>query len=423
METNKKDEKQRDSDKGRKIFRITMSILLAIAIWFYVDTVKTTNVTTTVHDIPVEFASEETVLADNGLMLLSGYDTTIDLQIKGPRKMLWRLDKNEIRIVADTSHITDTGIQSMKYQVIYPDNVQPSQIQVEWASAYSVTVTVGELSTKTVPIHCDVKGDAAEGFLAEKVILDPVELVLRAQRDDLLNVSYAKVSLDISNADETVIQTLKYQLYDHNDVPVDNDNIRVATKLIQATVPVKMVKVVDLKINFIEAAGSTMDQIDFSIDPEQIKLVGEKETLESIEDIVLDTIYLQDLDKSQSLHYEIPLPKGVEMLDGPEKATVTIVTKGVSERTIPVDKFGLANVPEGFEAEIVTESLEITLRGSSKEIKALKVEDLQITADLSEIDQEGSFTVPATVRINGYKNVGVKGSYHVIVNVTQKPQE
>lgn len=423
METNKKENKHMDSDKNRKIFRIIGSILVAFAIWFYVDTVKTAYVTTTVRDIPVEFASEETVLADNELMLLSGYDTTIDLQLKGPRKILWKLDKDEIRIVADTAGITDTGMQSLKYQVIYPDNVQPNQIQVEWASAYSVTVTVGELYTKKVPIHCDIQGEAAKGFQAEDVILDPAELVLRAQRDDLLNVSYAKVQMDISNADETVVKTLEFQLYDYNDIPVENENIRVATKLIQATVPVNMVKMVPLKVNFVEAEGSTMKQIDFSIDPTEVKLVGEKDTLDTIDKIVLDTIYLQDLEESQSLHYDIHLPEGVKIIDGPKEATVTIVTKNISEQTISVDQFQTTHVPEGYEAEVVTEGLDITVRGLSKEVEKLKSDDLQIIADLSDIKKEGSYTVPVKIRVDGYDNVGVKGSYHVIVNVSKTTEE
>ena len=35
-------------------------------------------------DVPVEFSGENTTLADKNLMLLSGYDTTIDLTIRGP---------------------------------------------------------------------------------------------------------------------------------------------------------------------------------------------------------------------------------------------------------------------------------------------------------------------------------------------------
>ena len=420
MEKNKKDRTATDPEQSRKIFLIIGSILAAIAIWFYVDTVKITNVTTTVHNIPVEFSGENTVLADNGLMLLSGYDTTIDLRLKGPRKVLWKLNKEQIRIVADTSKITDTGIQSLRYQVIYPDNVQPNSIQVESASSYSITVTVGELDTKEVPVYCDVTGEIDDGFLSEELILDPVELVLRAQRDDLLNVAYAKVKLDVSGAQKTVTQALEFQLYDYNDIPIKNENIRAATKLIQATLPVKSVKEVPLKVNFVEAPGSTMAQTDYSIDPATVALVGDKDVLDSVKEIVLDTIYLQDLEASQSLRYTVPIPEGCYLKDESKSvATVTIVVSGISEQTITADHFILENVPTGFVAETVTERLDITVRGMADEVADLTSDKLHITADLSEITEEGSFTLPVKITVPGTQNVGVKGSYQIIVNVSK----
>lgn len=423
MEKNKKERTAADAEQSRKIFLIIGSILAAIAIWFYVDTVKITNVTTTVRKIPVEFSGENTVLADNGLMLLSGYDTTIDLRLKGPRKVLWKLNKDQIRIVADTSKITDTGIQSLPYQVVYPDNVQPNSIQVESASAYSITVTVGELDTKEVPIHCEITGKIADGFLSEELVLDPAQLVLHAQRDDLLNVAYAKVSLDVSGAQKTVTQTLEFQLYDYNDIPINNEKIRAATNLIQATLPVKGVKKVPLKINFIEAPGSTMAHMDYSIDPEAVVLVGDKDILDSVNEIVLDTIYLQDLAESQSLRYEIPLPEGCYLKEeSSEVATVTIVVSGISEQTITASNFILENVPTGFVVESVTKQLDITVRGIQSEVSALTGDKLEITADLSEITEEGSYTVPVTIIVPGSKNVGIKGNYQIIVNVS-KPTE
>ena len=72
MEKNKKDTSAVDVDKSKKAIRIAISVLIALVFWFYVDEVKEVNVTTTVHDIPVEFSGEDTALADNGLMLLSG---------------------------------------------------------------------------------------------------------------------------------------------------------------------------------------------------------------------------------------------------------------------------------------------------------------------------------------------------------------
>ena len=411
-----------DAEKNRKIIQIVCSILVALGVWLYVGEEKTVSVTTQVHDLPVEFAGEDTTLAEKGLMLLSGYDTTVDLKLKGPRMVLWKLDKDEIRIVADTSSIQDTGVQTLTYEVVYPDNVQRSQIQEAWASLYSITVTVGELYTKEVDIYCDVKGKVPEGFVAEKLLLDPVKLVLRAQRDDLLNVSYAKVEIDLSGAKQTVIKTVGFQLYDYNDIPIENDNIRAATKLIQVTVPIKTVKEVPLLINFVEATGSTMAQVDYSIEPKKVVLKGDKAVLDAISSIVLDTIYLQDLKPSQSLRYEIPIPKDTELVGEKKEATVTIVVEGVSERRVSTTNFVCNNVPEGYEASVVTESLSVTLRGLSEEINALDGSNLQISADLSRITGEGSFTVPASVKIDGYSNVGVKGNYQVIVNVSPVQQ-
>lgn len=422
MEKNKNGkhvDQETEAAKNRKIVKIVCSILIAIGIWLYVDEEKAVNVKLTVHDIPVEFAGEDTVLADNGLMLLSGYDTTIDLTLRGPRKVLWKLDTDEIRIVADTSSVVDTGVQSLNYEVIYPDNIQRSELNVEWASVYSVTVSVGELYTKEVEIRCDVIGTPADGFVAESVIIDPAILVLRAQRDDLLNVSYAKVTVDISGAQGAVIQALEYQLYDYNDIPIENDNIRAATKLIQAVASVKTVKNVALVINFVEAVGSTMEQVTYSFSKETVQLKGDKEILDAIDSIVLDTIYLQDLAEYQSLTYEIPIPEGTEMTEGEASVIVTVVVNGVSERRVATSNFATANVPEGLAVELVTESLEILLRGLSTELDVLTGDSLLVTADLSGVQETGSYTVPATVQINGYSNVGVKGSYQVIVNVAQ----
>ena len=418
METNKNQDKVLDTAKQRKIIQIVCSILVAIAIWIYVDEEKSVDVKMTVNDLPVEFASEDTALADKNLMLLSGYNTTVDLVLKGPRKVLWKLNKDEIRIVADTSGIQDTGMQSLTYEVVFPNNVPHSQIQVEKASIYAINVTVGELYTKEVPIKCEVSGKIADGYIAEEIVLDPATLVLRAQRDDLLNVSYAKIRVSISGLQETMIRTVEYQLYDYNDIPIDNDDIRAASKLIQVTMPVKAVKDVPLVLNFVEAIGSTMEQVEYTFEPgDTVRLQGDKTILDSIDSIVLDTIYLQDLEEEQTLEYEISVPDGAEVVGDETRVTVTITMTGVSERRISTDNFVTANLAEGLGAAIVTESLSVMLRGFTEEIDAMDGSDLTVTVDLAGITQAGTYTLPVTVRVNEYRNVGIKGSYQVIVEV------
>lgn len=89
--------------------------------------------------------------------------------MKGPRRQLWQIDKDDIRIVVDTSTITEVGAQSLTYQVVYPDGVSKNSISVDWASAYRVTVTVGELYSTEVPIQCEIDRHSQRmGFYAEE---------------------------------------------------------------------------------------------------------------------------------------------------------------------------------------------------------------------------------------------------------------
>lgn len=411
-----------EKTKGRMTFRIIISILVAIAVWIYVDVGQATTVKTRVRDVPVEFAYENSVLADRGLMLLSGYDTTIDLKIEGPRRELWKLDKEAVRIVADTSGITETGVQVLSYQVVFPDNISRNDLKVE-ANAYTVTVTVGELYTKEVPVTCEVVGELAGGFYGENVQLDPAELTLRGQRDDLLNVSYAKIVLDVTGAAKTVVQGIAYTLYDYNDVPVENERIRTSTKMIQATMPVYTTKEIPLVINFIEAPGSTEDTMECTIVPNTVTLAGEKAVLDEIDEILLGEIYLQDLANSQTVVYEIPAREGTTRVSDVTEATATIVVTGVTEKTMAVTSFVLPEAPEGYQVTPVTESLNVILRGLTKEIEALKEENIIVTADLSGINEVGNYTVPVTVEISGYDNVSAKGKYQIIVNVAPKESE
>ena len=415
-------EKTEKKSKGGIVLRIVLSIFVAIAIWLYVDIGQATTVRTVVRNIPIEFSGENSILADRNLMILDGYDTTISLWLEGPRTALWKLDKDKIRIVANTASITETGRQSLSYDVIYPDNVSRNNIKIDKASVYSITVTVGELSTKEIPIRCEFTGEVANGFFTEPVILDPAVLLLRGQRDDLLNISYAKIELPVDGAEKTVVQGLSYQLYDYNDIAIENENIRTDTKLIQATLPVKTTKYVPLRLNFEEAPGSTTETMKYTIVPQVVTLTGDKDVLADIDSILLGTVYLQDLSPYQSIEYEVSAPEGTKLKEEIDSATATIVVNGVSEQTLTVTEFLFTDIPEGYTPKALTEQLHVVVRGLTKDVDALEAENVKVTASLQNLLTAGDYTVPVEVELPGITTVGVKGKYQIIINLSETPE-
>ena len=405
--------------KNRKVVQIVLAVLITLALWCYMEFYDSPNSELVIKDIPVEFTNEDTILAENGLMLLSGYDTTVDLTLEGKRWVLMKLDPSEVRIVADTSSIASAGVQTLNYSWILPNGISPSDVSVKSRSIYNITVTVGTLYSKPVPVEVEVKGQVADGYFTGDITIDPQTLTLRAEREDMLNVHHAKVTVNLAGATSTLIETLEYTLYDANDVPVYNDNIRASTKLIQVTVPVRTTKTVPLEMEMV--GTELMKSVDVKITPASVTLVGEGSTLDTISKITLDRIYVEDLvpGLNGSYTYTIKLPAGVTTTDGTSEAVVTVAIDGTTEGTVTLDTINCEGVADGLRAE-VREPLEVMLWGDEDEIQKVTAADIHARVDVSSITEEGDYVLPVTVTASSESGVTVRGSYEVTVHVTRR---
>lgn len=415
-EPNTEEEKPRFNRS--KVVRIVISILVAIAMWLYVDLERAPERTMTIRDIPVEFSGENTTLADKNLMLLSGYDTTIDLKIRGPKRELVKMNRDNVRVIASTSSIDSVGVHQLDWTVSFPDGVVRTNVSVEKASLSQITVTVGELYTKEVPVECQVVGEVAEGYFTGDVVLDPEVLTLRAQRDDLLNVSCAKLTVDISGATRSVVQTVDVQLYDYDGNPVENSNIRTNTSLIQAKVPVLTTREVELAVEFSGVPGAAMNSIKCDITPKTVRLNGEADVLDSIDKLVLATLHVDDLELHQQNSYVVTPPDGTWLVNGNEVATADITLEGIEEKSLTATSIEFDKLPSGLYAIAPDGGLTVRLWGLSEEIEAVTVENLRVIADMSAVTGQGTVTVPVTVTISGFNDVTVRGTYELTVTVT-----
>ena len=415
-EPNTEEEKPRFNRS--KVVRIVISILVAIAMWLYVDLERAPERTMTIRDIPVEFSGENTTLADKNLMLLSGYDTTIDLKIRGPKRELVKMNRDNVRVIASTSGIDSVGVHQLDWTVSFPDGVVRTNVSVEKASLSQITVTVGELYTKEVPVECHVVGEVAEGYFTGDVVLDPEVLTLRAQRDDLLNVSCAKLTVDISGATRSVVQTVDVQLYDYDGNPVENSNIRTNTSLIQAKVPVLTTREVELAVEFSGVPGAAMNSIKCDITPKTVRLNGEADVLDSIDKLVLATLHVDDLELHQQNSYVVTPPDGTWLVNGNEVATADITLEGIEEKSLTATSIEFDKLPSGLYAIAPDGGLTVRLWGLSEEIEAVTAENLRVIADMSAVTGQGTVTVPVTVTISGFNDVTVRGTYELTVTVT-----
>ena len=407
-----------------KVFYIILSVLASTILWLYIDTVNATQVTIDVDNVPLVFLHEDSTLADRGLMLLQGKDTTISLRLRATRSVISNLDTSAITAHVDTGGITTSGFHSLNYTVAFPENITPADVTLDSASAYSVLVKVGELFRREVEVLAELDGEVADGYTAGALSLYPSTLEVRGQQADVLKVAYAKAVLKIDEPDDSVREMLSYELYDKNDNVVEGVNLRADRAQVEAYLPVLLTKSVPRSVTFVESDGAHLDNVDYTILPERVTITGEAAAVRAVDEIGLGTITLEDVATSETYTYDIKTPAGVSNISSAAQAKVTVVFKDMVSRSVVVSDFVCENVPEGCTASVRNGSVVVTLRGTSEDLALLQSDEVSIVLDLEDIPAaRGTYTVDAAVRIESEADIdlGVVGTYPVIVQIEQMP--
>ena len=85
---------------------------------------------------------------------------------------------------------------------------------------------------------------------------------------------------------------------------------------------------------------------------------------------------------------------------------------------------GNDNLPEGREAQVITQQMTVSIFGTASDTAAVTGADVTVVADLGNYSgASGTYTVPATVQVDTGGDVGVSGTYHVQVTITEAGAE
>lgn len=410
------------SERSNKILYIGLSLLIAIVFWLFVDSEQGNSITQSYYDIPVEFLGATDTLPSRQLILTDGADATVDLTLRGPRMVISNLSREDIRLQIDLTNITSTGTRSLTWNLLLPDSVNRSSVTVERSSRSSVTVTVDRLYEKTVPVSVNVTGEVADGYIymAERMIAEPSSLTLSGREEDVEQVVSAQVVLDLSGASSSVNQEFDYVLLDGqgNEVPIGN--ITVSSRRIEVTAPVYLIKTLNLSVKFKEAAGSTLEDLeDWHLDVGSIEVAGDPASLEGVEEIQLATIDLSTLFSDTETLLDITVPSGCVNLSGITSTTLTITFKSSLEtRAFTVTNISAIGLSQGQSFNRMTNAVEVLLRGDAQDLEDVTAEDIRVVVDLSPYEDNGTYSVPAIILVDGHDGVGAVGTYSVACRIT-----
>lgn len=381
-----------------KAFRILLSALIAFTLWFYVITVVSPEYDQTFSGVPVSFQGEA-ILEERGLMIIPDQSPSVSLQLYGKRADLSKLDSSNITITVDVSKIGEAGTHTLSTSNIsYPGDVRSDAFTVLNRSPDRITLTVEQKIKKEVPVNIAYVGSVQADFIADKdnALLDYTMVTIEGPATTIDQISQAVIEVDLNDKSESFSDSYAYTLCDSSGAPVDAAYVETNIAAVNLTLYIQRVKEIPLVVTVVPGGGATENTAAIELSQQTLKISGNDTVLGQLEQLVLGTIELGSIPETTTLTFPVVLPTGVTNLSNVAEVYVTVSFPELATKTFIVTNITPGNIPANMEAEILTQSMQVTLRGPKNLISRLTPEDLLIVADLSNA-QAGTFTVKGTV--------------------------
>lgn len=411
-----------------KILYILLSVILSIALWFYVTDMDGNEETKTIQNIPITFTGQD-ILEERNLMITSSVPTA-SVRVKAKPSVLWKLTDSSIRLTVNVSQITEASEYTLAYTAVLPSGVSQNDVQFVSGQSGNVTFTVSRFVSREVEIRGKFTGTVAEGYLAgdeDEFIFAPKKLTISGQSNLVNQVDHVLVSVGGENHDKDISGSYSYQLIGVSGEPLTDLDVQCSEETIYVTYPIYSTATIMLDVSFVTGGGISTEDIQYTLSSDHITVAGTKEAVAAVagQSITLATINLGDIKEDTVLTYTIPLADELINLSGVTDVTVTIdLPADLITRTIPVTEFSFLEVPEGWTAAAITQVLAVEVRGSAALVNALTPESVRVVADLKDVPQvAGQYTVPAKVFLNSVgsaNDIGIMGTeFKLTVTLTE----
>ena len=401
-----------------KAFWMIVSLLASLAIWVYVTSVETDESKTTFRGVKVELVGED-ILRDSKNLVVTDMDpSTVTVEVVGPRRIIGSLSSDQLVAQVDVSKLSRAAYTSQQYTIVYPDGTDTSKLSENRRTPETINFMVSAQTSKSIQVRGSFDGSLAEGYTAEMPVFEPSTITITGSEAYLKDVEYAWVTFSKENVDSTYSVETGFTLMDANNEPCSTTGISFSTDVVTATLPLLTLKEVNLDVNIIEGAGATKANTKITIDPVSVTLAGDSSLLEGMNKIILATIDLTDFSSTFTETYTIPIDNELKNTTGVTKATVTVEIVGLETKTFRVTNFSCINATEGYEADIITESKEITLRGTPEALAQIKDENIRAVADLTDYKEStGTYMPQVRVYVDGFTDVGAIGENTISIEI------
>ena len=213
-------------------------------------------------------------------------------------------------------------------------------------------------------------------------------MTVKAPESKMRLVDSVEISVDLSGKTDSFTAKTDLKCYTASGVEIsDMTNIGLSQNSTDYQADIYQVKEVPVKIGTTGVVASGYTLTGVTSDKTTLKIAGP--SANQVDSIVFpdELLNIQGANKDVSVDADVTalLPSGVYLYnksDATIKITAKVEAKKTNTYTIPISEIDKNNIPQGFSAEIVEKSIDITVSGIDKNLSDFSVNKLEPYVDL-----------------------------------------
>ena len=243
---------------------------------------------------------------------------------------------DELKAVIDVSKVRSTKDYTMSYDITLPSAVAASSITRMDKTPANITFTVERQIRKTVEVRGDFSNvRIAEGYMLDGTSFDFDSITIEGPESIVSTVDHAEVTIERSNVDKTITESVPFVLLDKDGVQVDPSQLTLSADAVEVTMKIVKYKVVPIEVQFTEGGGAKIADLDWDYEPKAVTLSGDSTVLDGLNAIQLEPIDLSALPSNdETVERTILIPNEAKNVSGEETVSVRITIKGKQIKTL-----------------------------------------------------------------------------------------
>ena len=404
-----------------------ISVLIAFVAWLIVIENVDRESYATFRDISIDMTNVEESISTLGLNSVIPDVELANVSVNGVMYAVGNLTKDDISVAPDVSKVTGAGVYELPLVgTILNAN---GEVQLSSVTPSRITVRFDTLHSKTLAIESSLNGLKSEvGYLIQDELVNPAQVTVTGPEAEVNRINRCEIRTEVSEKlSETYSKKSAIVLLDKNGTEIVSDNLTMDVTEATVTIPVLKIREIPVELQFINVPDHfPLDELNFTLSSEEIAVAGIEASVDKYASILLDHIDFKQMGPGSSYAFPVELQMGFRNVENVQSVQVTLDSEGLSSRKMDLENVHVINVPLGYKAEPLAETLSgVELIGDTALLEALTADDIVCEVDMKSSSEiaEGQILMPVKVYDPMGRLIWAKGNYEVVVSISAATEE